>query len=85
MMNDSSRLTQKTYADVTNLAETVRQHIEERKNQELTEQIQAIIQQVAPILPDDDFANSINFASREVDDGFSILFSGTDKEAWDHH
>ena len=56
MMNDCSRLTQKTYADVTNLAETVRQDIEERRGYRLTEQVQAIIQQIAPILPHDDFA-----------------------------
>jgi hypothetical protein len=56
MMNDSSRLTQKIYADVTKLAETVRQDMEERSEYRLAEQVQAIIRQIAPILPDNDFA-----------------------------
>jgi hypothetical protein len=56
MMNDSSRLTQKIYADMTNLAETVRQDMEGRRDDRLTEQVQATIRQIAPILPDDDFA-----------------------------
>jgi hypothetical protein len=53
MMNDSSRLTQKIHEDVSKLTEAVQQDMEKRKEDQFSQEVQAIIQQIAPVLPYD--------------------------------